>query len=988
MNGPAPRLYTIAAARSFADALAAGLRDFVGDSPTALADTLLLLPTRRACRTLREAFLRLSGGQPLLLPRMLPLGDVDADELALTAEEGLSGFEQVDLPPALSTLRRQLLLTRLVQGLEGPHSAPDRAARLAAELARLLDSVQTERLDFEALEKLVPEEFATHWQQTLTFLSILTKTWPEVLEAEGALDPADRRNRLMAAQVAAWTRHPPPGPVIVAGSTGSVPATADLLACVAALPRGAVILPGLDRDLDDPTWEALDPPHPQYGLKRLLSRLGVARTDVPDWPTHEPIPETWRPDRQRLIHDALRPAATTEAWRDGMAPDPKLLEGVRRIDCPTPKEEAAVIALYLRHSLEAVEEARTAALVTPDRALARRVAAELRRWGVEIDDSAGIPLDQTAPGGFLRLTARMVAEDFAPVPLLAVLKHPLASGGQETAAFRSAVRKLEREVLRGPRPEGGLDGLRRASGTDHPIIDYLEKNAAPLAQLCAGAPQSLVTLLHAHVALAEGLAATDSLVGAHRLWAGEAGSAAATFIADLQQAADVMLPLTGARYAALLDVLMAGQVVRPLGGRHPRLAILGPLEARLQRADLLIVGGLNEGTWPPETPANPWMSRPMMSRFGLPLPERRIGLSAHDFVQCFCAPRVILTRSQRVDGTPTVPSRWLLRLENLLGGRAGESALHGGQDGLHWQALLDEPDDFSPGSPPHPTPPVSARPTRLSVTQVEVWMRDPYAIYARHILKLRALDPLDADPGAADYGTFIHGALDAFLTAFPSPGPLPMDAEAQLLALGRQAFGDHMNRPGVWAFWWPRFQRIATWFVTAEQARRAAGLQATYTEIKGRIEIATPTGIFTLTATADRIDRLHDGTMALVDYKTGTVPSAKEVAAGHAPQLPLEGAIAQQGGFATLPAAPVSALEYWKLRGSADEGGKMQLAGKDPVALINEALEGLRVLVGTYCFPEAAYLSVPRPEVAPRYSDYEHLARRREWATQDSEEDS
>ncbi|CCQ72589.1 double-strand break repair protein AddB [Magnetospira sp. QH-2] len=981
MSEAPSRVLTIGAGRPFVDALAAGLLHQTDGDPAILADSLVLLPTRRACRALRDAFLRQAGGRPLLLPRLRPLGDVDADELALGDDGESLGPAMADLPPAIDPLRRLLLLTRLVQGLEGPEAAPDRSARLAAELARLLDQVQTERLDFARLESLVPDEFAVHWQQTLTFLSILTKTWPSVLEAEGTLDPADRRNRLMAAQLTTWTDHPPAGPVIAAGTTGSVPATADLLAHVAAMDKGLVVLPGLDRTLDEPTWAALDPPHPQYGLKKLLDRLGLERAAVADWPQHEATPQHATPDRQGLIHEALRPATTTEAWRDVTPPDSRLLDGVRRIDCPTPKEEAAIIALHLRESLEAVETGQTAALVTPDRALARRVAAELRRWGVEIDDSAGLPLDQTAPGGFLRLTARMVAEDFAPVALLAALKHPLAAGNQSVGAFRQSVRRMEREGLRGPRPEGGLAGLRAACPESALVIDHMEKNGHSFSSLFDGGAHSLSNLLRAHVALAEALAATDEQPGADRLWAGEAGAALADFVADLDQAADVLEPLAANRYPALLDVLMAGRVVRPQRGQHPRLAILGPLEARLQRADLLIVGGLNEGDWPPETQANPWMSRPMMERFGLPLPERRIGLSAHDFVQCFCAARVVLTRSQRVDGTPTVPSRWLLRLETLLGGGEGESVLHGGLDWLHWQAKLDEPAAFSPGEPPAPKPPVSARPRQLSVTQVETWMRDPYAVYARHILKLRALDPLDADPGMADYGTFIHGALDAFIRRFPPPGSLPEEAEAHLLDLGREAFGSHMNRPGVWAFWWPRFQRIAAWFVTAEQARRDAGLQVSHTEIKGTLVVNGPVYPFTLTATADRLDQLADGSLALIDYKTGTVPSQKEVAAGFAPQLPLEGAIAQAGGFPGK--GTVSALEYWALRGSAKEGGKTQAAGKEPAGLIQEALEGLHKLVGTYQFPEAAYPSIPRPDVAPRYSDYEHLARRREWATSD-----
>jgi ATP-dependent helicase/nuclease subunit B len=400
------------------------------------------------------------------------------------------------------------------------------------------------------------------------------------------------------------------------------------------------------------------------------------------------------------------------------------------------------------------------------------------------------------------------------------------------------------------------------------------------------------------------------------------------------------------------------------------------LEARLQHADRLILGGLNEGCWPPEPAADPWMSRPMRQSFGLPLPERRIGLAAHDFAQAFAAPEVVLTRAARVEGAPTVPSRWLLRLDAVWRA-AGLATPWPAQDWLAWQEARDRPLRSVKAAPPAPKPPRAARPRELSATAIETWMRDPYAIYARKILGLDALEPIDADPGAADYGSLVHGALDAFLKTHPN-GPLPAKALDDLLALGRDSFAEALARPGLWAFWWPRFERVAAWFVAHEAARRH-GLLDSWSEIAGALEIAAPGGPFRVTAKADRIDRLADGTLAIIDYKTGAPPSAKEVAAGFAPQLPIEALIARHGGFPGVSAADVGQLLYWRLSGSPP-GGEERSAGEDARGLAERALAGLSDLIARFDDELTPYAARPHPEMAPKYSDYLHLARVKEWS--------
>ncbi|MDE0944106.1 MAG: double-strand break repair protein AddB [Alphaproteobacteria bacterium] len=964
-----PKVYTIVAGENFSDRLVDGLLQRFSVDPLMMSRVTLLLPTRRSMRAVRDSFLRQSDGRAMLLPRMQAIGDVDEDELLLDPS---FGADLLELPPAITDLRRQLLLLHLIA--RNRDIDPSQAAPLAKELADLLDRLQTEDVPLSALADLVPDDLASHWQETLEFLNLLADPWQALLAAEGCMDPSERRNVLLRAQADRWRADPPTDPVIVAGSTGSIPAAANLIAVVAGLPQGAVVLPGLDAFSDVETWAAVDQSHAQFGLRQLLQNMTVDREQVMPW--LQDAPES---PRHALLREAMRPTETTELWRR-MPPLPiQAATGLIRVDCADPIEEAGVIALCMRQALEVA--GRTAALVTPDRGLARRVAAELKRWDVAVDDSAGLPLAATPTGSFLRLTAEMLIAGLSPIDLLATLKHPLALAGRDPGALKASARDIDRLALRGPRPAPGFLGLAAAMGAARhmparatALLDDLTTHGQLALDLCAAGEVSLSDILAAHIRFAEWLA-TDS-DGECRLWAGEAGETAMTFVADLLAAANGLPPMAGPGYATLLNNLMAGQAVRPAFGLHPRLHIWGPLEARLQRADIVLLGGLNEGTWPAGADADAWLSRPMSAQLGLAAPERRIGLAAHDFAQVACGGEVILTRAAKVEGTPTVPSRWLLRLEQVLSATGlaldpqSPAALRA------WYEQLDAAGTPQPIKAPECRPPVAARPREMSVTQVETWIRDPYGIYARRILGLRALNPIAADPGAADYGNAVHQALEQFAKVYRDE--IPDGAHDVLLQMGRTAFGELLNRPGVRAFWWPRFQRIATWFLAQEAVRRPDILPLV-TEARGQMILSGPGGEFTLNAIADRIDRMADGSLSIIDYKTGVAPRERELLRGEAPQLPLEAAIALSGGFAEVPAGPVSTLSYWRVSGGR-EAGEIRDIKTDGSELGRIAEQGLLDLIAEFDNPETPYRSRPRPGIAPRFSDYDHLARIKEWS--------
>jgi ATP-dependent helicase/nuclease subunit B len=1056
-----PRVFTIPASVPFLPTLIRALMDGTlvpgfapahERDPLALASATIYLPTRRACRLARDMFLEVSGLEAAILPRIVPIGDVDEDEILFDQAAGGAGAaldlpEALELPQALGGLERRLLLGQLVLAWaarltpqhagEAPLIAnhPATALALADDLGRLIDDMTTRGVSWERLDDLVPDHLDKYWQLTLEFLKIARTAWPAMLAERGMIETALRRDALIKAEAARLLRNP--GPVIAAGSTGSIPATAALMAAVAQLPGGAVVLPGLDTDLDAETWRLIAVPslpspasgggskwgpsspggpgfaapvvgHPQFALHALLTRLGIGRDEV----LRLAPPAGY--GREPLASEAFRPAAATDQWRartgasDFVAHAQAALEGLAVVEAANAEEEALAIALALRETLEQTDQ--TAALVTPDRALARRVLAALARWNVAVDDSGGDPLADTPAGLFARLAAQATIEGLAPVGLLALLKHPLTRLRAPEGAHRHAIAVLERAILRGPRPRPGSAGLGRAltaRGVEFAKLKRGERSdlhrsdpRADLSDRDLADANELIARLAAALAPLEGIGrgpfSFGALAARHRdiiaelshdgdipaAFAGADGKALGQVFDDIAAGlpnADLAIP--PGDYPDVLVAAIADRVVRRPGLPAVRMRILGLLEARLTCSDRVVLGGLNEGTWPPQPRSDAWLSRPMRLELGLDLPERRIGLTAHDFAQMLGAREVILTRAAKLAGAPTVASRFVQRLAAVAGPR-WQTALDHGEKYLAWARTLDRPDAAPRPTPrPVPRPPVAARPARLSVTEIEHWLRDPYTIYAKHILRLFPLDPIDTAPGAADRGTVIHGAIGDFTQAYAKQ--LPDDALEKLLALGRQHFAPLDEFPEARAFWWPRYERIARWFAAWELKRRA-GVAQVLAEINGKIEIPLGTRSLHLTARADRIERRTDGQYVILDYKTGQVPSGRQAMSGLSPQLTLEGAILRAGAFPDIPhGASLAALIYVSLKGG-DPGGEekpLDLKDSTPDQEADRALQKLAEVARRFEDPATPYRSRERPMFRGRaYGDYDHLARVKEWS--------
>lgn len=1056
MNNPthaAPAVFTVPVGRSFlaslAEAILAGNLPRTGGpkpSPIDLSQMTLLLPTRRAARALGEAFLAASGGTALLLPRIRPISEGQEDLSLLAEGTGAGAFgDDLDIPPAISEIERRLVLTELVLGWShalrsgddiAPYAAagassPAQAANLAAELAQLMDMVETEGVSLDGLDKLVPEEFSAHWAQTLDFLRIVVQAWPAFLSAAGKIAPTRRRNLVIEAEARRLIARPPAGPVIIAGVTGSIPATVALMRAVAQLPKGAIVLPALDQSLDEASAALIPdahPEHPQFGLAKLLRALGLTLHDVQTLPGRS-APKALLA-RQRLISEAMRPAPSLERWQDYVTetPVPDIVaacSGVSLIEASTADEEAEIVALILRQAVELPDA--TAALVSPDRLLARRVVNRLETMGVAVDDSAGRPLAKTPPGAFLNLVIEAWSSDFAPVPIMALLKHPLLRLGLPVPQVRRAARALELMAFRVPYLGRGLDGIlaalnaveqelgegrrrqravRRLRDEDRAAVRALvlamrEAYAPLLAAVAVGnAPQSLKVWAKAHADAAERLADTgepaapaETPTGTGEkplpLWQGDAGLSAHKFFAEVLEEGVRAPAIAAADYPDLYRGLTSGINVRPRLPAHPRISIWGPFEARLQQPDVIILGALNDGTWPASADPGAWLNRPMRQQLGLPSPEEKIGYAAHDFTSFLGADRVYLTRAAKLDGVPAVPSRWLMRLSALLDGaapRTGKTArqmLASPEPWRAWARARDDAPKSAPLAAPAPRPQLAWRPRQLPVTAIERWLANPYGIYAQHILKLEKLEAIGGAPGAALKGQIIHDALNRFARRYPHA--LPPDIAASLLDEARGAMQAYSAHPRVAAFWLPRFERFARWFAETEPSRRA-GMASTISEVEGSMVLAGAAGPFTLKARADRMD-LDRNSLTITDYKTGRAPTDDRVRTGRSPQLPLEAAIALAGGFTGVVCETVKDLAYIRVTGGEPPGEYRRVKNDGTAALAEKTRTDLQRLIAQFDDVETPYRAVRRAAFADSYAydDYAHLARVAEWSTADDQ---
>ncbi|MQQ08191.1 double-strand break repair protein AddB [Epibacterium sp. SM1979] len=955
-----PRLFGVPCGVDFPKALVNGLLTrSTGLPPDALARCEVILNTTRMTRRVRQLF---DAGPAVLLPRLTLLGGLTAGS---------------PLPPAIPALRRRLELTQLVSKLLD--TQPDLASRaslydLADSLAGLMDEMQGEGVSTDVIRDLDVTDQSGHWARAQSFIGIADQL---VALHDDAMDKEARQRQLVTDLIARWQDTPPQHPIILAGSTGSRGTTLMLMKAIAQLPQGAVILPGFDFDQPDAVWAELDNPltsedHPQYRFHKILRDLEMSSGDVTPWSSDQPA----APARNRLISLALRPAPVTDAW---MREGPKLqdlgtaTEHLTLVEADGPRAEALAIALRLR---QAAEDGQTAALITPDRMLTRQVASALDQWDILPDDSAGVPLQLTPPGRFLRHVARLFSRTLTSDQLLTLLKHPLTHSGAERGKHLLHTRDLELHIRRnGPPFPDGASFTRFGTARDLTPgwIDWLSHcfDAQVVAHTL---PLSdwMIRLRILAETIAAGPQAPDASGG---LWDQKAGREALRIVEELEGEAHHGGDLSARDFGDLLGALLSQDEVRDRDAPYGSIMIWGTLEARVQGADLLILGGLNEGSWPEAASPDPWLNRQMRSQAGLLLPERRIGLAAHDFQQAIAGAEVWLTRAKRTDEADTVPSRWLNRMTNLLSGlpeQQGPAQLDAmrrrGQTWLDWARALEKPTPIAPAGRPSPRPPVSARPRKLSVTEIPRLIRDPYAIYAKHVLRLKPLNPLVQEPDALLRGIVLHRVFELFVkqtladdTAL-SPEVLIETALKELEA--------HVPWPVARSLWMSRIRRIARAFVEGEQNRQQRATPALF-EGEGHARL-DPLD-FTLTCRADRIDRDARGMLHLFDYKTGAPPTVA-MQKKFDKQLLIEAALVEQGGFEALGPGEVQSAAFLGLGNTLKE--VTAPLDSDPP---DQVWDELKELISAYFDPNQGYSSRSMMHKDDQLGDYDHLARYGEW---------
>ncbi len=978
------QVYSIAAHRGFADALVAGLIPRYADRDLGLARLTLLLPSSRAIRTVTEAFVRLSSGG-MLLPRMATVGDLDLDETLGPLLDPLGVGSEI--PPAADPTRRWLRLAELLSAQMGPR-APKAAGllQLAFETGRTMDRLAIEGIGFDDLIEQriagIVGEQSRHWiDSTRDFAAVLAR-WQSELATRGEVDAPLRHNLLFDHAARRWLAEAPPGPVVAAGVTSASPALARLLKVIAGLPNSAVILPDLDLSLEPEVWQALgsagipaaegEPPisagdavtHPQYHLKLLLNRMGVARGEVDPW--HRAGLAAAPPERSRAISNLFLPPSASARWVDLPAGE-RRLSGVRLMQTAHPGEQAQAIAILLREALEVPE--RRAALVTPDRGLAARVVAHLRRWDIVADDTAGVPLPQTAAGRVLLLLAEVVATKAAPVPLLALLAHPLVGAGEGRPDWLDQVRALDL-ALRGPRRAPGLGAITE--------LVAARKNAA-LGEWWANVSRILEPLLGGEedLGLGEaliGLADAAAALAGPALWSGSAGRELSAWLADLSPAAaEIGTRTQPSDLPAVLRGAMDRVAVRPAWGGHPRLAIYGLLEARMSRVDLVICGGLAEGTWPASPSPDPLLPPAVLRALGVPGADHRIGLAAHDLAGQLGAPEVVLSWAARDEGGPVIPSRFVLRVEAMLGELAKD---HRELRAVELARRIDRASPAPAYPRPEPRPSAAQRDVALAVTAIDRLRSDPYQFYASAILRLKVLDPLDAEPTAAWKGQVVHKVLERWHRAGGRAG--------ELLAIASEELAKMRAHPLVRSLWWPRLSRALEW-IDAEVARHEGeGRCVLVSEQDGEM---TWQGV-KVYGRADRVDQLADGSLAVVDYKTGGPPSGAMVEQGFALQLGTLGLIAANTGIPGVTGEP-QRFEYWSLaKSKTSETGFGYVSepvkeGRKQTGLLREQfLEQnawfLTDAIERWIKGDEAFTARLNPDIGG-YNDYDQLMRLDEW---------
>ncbi|OFW96610.1 MAG: hypothetical protein A2977_03455 [Alphaproteobacteria bacterium RIFCSPLOWO2_01_FULL_45_8] len=808
-----------------------------------------------------------------------------------------------------------------------------------------LDEIRTEGISLTTLKNFSSVAGqAEHWEKIQKFLTLVSDHWDAILKDEKCVEPVTWQRRFMDIQADLLERDRTKAPIMIAGSLGTIPSTARLIKVISTLKNGVVILPGLQREQKK---EFLSSRHPQFFLHRLLKKLNSAPEGVRELPSKE-----W--NNASLFLEKIFDSRFTGPWIL-----PPSMENIQYIETSDQGEEARIICISIRKALE--EGKKKILCISSDPKLLHRVSAELGFWSLSVSVQKKSLLD-TQIGSFLHLATLWFSSPFPTVVMASTFKHSFVKKKKDVWNL------FEKYILRTWVGNASLLAIehlleRESAELEPDVCDRLKtfyetlknhlvfvQEAQPLGFYLDKLESLIAWLLGSETDL-ENLfleLAPEEGVVFQQLWQ------------DLKKSSALIMTHPKMLSEILFSLLQDHQIPNVSKGNNESIFLMSPAEARFMEADFKILAGLNEGTWPAELRVDPFFSSSMRETLGLPSLETRFSQSAHDFLSAICIPvPVLITRSLRVGGVPSVPSRFLSYLEMRMG--AYNLTFSQNKDLKVWARNLNSVSQKTDLQAPRPLPPVSQRPKRLSVTDVSILLRDPYSIYAKHILKLTRLEPFIPEEKSRLFGLFVHNFLHRWAPTSETPMDVLLSGRAKFL------FELYLGPVEQSRFLWEKFSILFEW---VKQQKKLAN---TSTEIKGEFSFAVEDHLFTLFGKADRVDWDQEGAI-LIDYKTGSIPPLSHVKEGKASQITLEALIFLRGGFSDLPPRlPLRDLQYWGLL------SEEILSIKEDLSLLTaQTQQNLEQLISSFYKETTPYLSHPKGFI--KEGEYDHLARLQEWS--------
>jgi ATP-dependent helicase/nuclease subunit B len=929
-----PNLLTVPAGESIAHLSAVHI--LARHTPETLAQAVVFVPNRRSVAVMRDAFAHELDGKATLLPRFIPLADIGDALLGLI---GSAAFEILEaIPVAMPLAQQRYILTQQVAIFERkhrPHVSLDYAMTMADALMELQENIARAGVSITRAQllDLMPKNYAEHWRDAIEFLAILTDVWPSIEQEMGVITATAHELRVMEALATYWAKQPPAYAVYAVGSTASQSVTAQLLKTIAHMPQGAVILPGIDPTMDAGEWEAIAAGHPLFHLKQFLDGFAIPPANV------TPLVNAPR----SIWLEASVPPAFVPKWPVRILPDHRSL---RLIPCAQPEEEVRVISLLLREALE--NPAQHVALITPDERLMAQVASHMKRYDITVDRLNAGTLASTQIGSLWAVLLAALMEPERQLPLRSLLHHPLM-----------AIDPALRQGL-----EKGWHGLNRSHAGHLPRHDA-NLNAHPNYAALAAFVKQIYKLSSQTMSASGWVNACRSLLEA---WVEESGQAHDAVEAELAAIAyaDGFGAMPIQDFAALLTDRLATPWRDAGLNTHPRIHLLTPVEARLQRFDCVIFANMVDDLWPGMHQPNPWMNLAASESLGLPDVAERVSLMAHDVLMLGSYGEVFLTYPRRAGGSPTTRSRFIERLLTLLASHRIAEADITAAHYASWAQMLYASDVYAPEAPATPRPTGAQRPRRLPVTDIEKLVKDPFHIYAKHVLGLRKLDEIDASPEASDFGSLTHKAAEE-LSRHWDAEKRPA-TQSELAQMAQHALRELSERPSIDIFWRARLKNGLHYVNHLEAEHRDA---LTHVACEEKIEQSFPlTGneAITLYGRIDRVETRNTG-ITIIDHKTGQPPSQKEILDGRAPQLL---------AYSMLLGDRVEAVQYWALPRLGTQGDITQAEITPEILAQFEAK--LRSALLTMLDEATPFLARPNGGDDRFGGDYDGISRWDEWA--------